>query len=352
MTGSTSCCWKRGSYRKEPACTTLLSHVETITILFAMPTPTILVATWGNGLFSVTGETVHQELANQSVRGLADGGHGSVLAIVGRHSLCRRSSDGEWTEIAKSEFELSCCVPIGDVVFVGTDDAQVLRIDPDGTQHCLTGFDTVPGRDQWYAGTAIVDGKVMGPPLGIRSMTATCDAAVLLANVHVGGIPRSTDGGLTWQPTIDIESDVHQVCAHPTRPDLVIAASAVGLCMSRDAGATWTIEQRGLHAPHCSAVAFGRNDVFVSASADPFSAQGAVYRRPIGSDEPLQPLGGGMPAWTDGRADTDCITARDSTVAVIDGSGRLYVSQDDGATWSCPIDRRLPEPSGLHIRNA
>jgi len=313
-----------------------------------MPTPSILVATWDNGLFSVTGKMVHQELANQSVRSLVADGHGRVLAIVGGHSLCRRSSEGAWTEIAKSELDLSCCVPIGNVVFVGTDDAHILRIVPDGAQQRLTGFDAVAGRDKWYAGSAIIDGKRVGPPLGIRSMAATCDGAVLLANVHVGGVPRSTDAGLTWRPTIDIDSDVHQVCAHPTRPDLVIAAAGAGLCMSHDAGVTWTIERRGLHAHHCSAVAFGRNDIFVSASTDPFTMQGAVYRRPIDGNGPLQPLGGGMPKWINGKADTECIATRDSMAAVIDRSGCLYVSHDDGATWSCTLDR-LAVPSGLHI---
>ncbi len=312
-----------------------------------MPTPSILVATWGNGLFSVTGKTVRQELAGQSVRSPVADDDGRVLAIVGGHSLCRRSPDGEWAEVAKSEFALSCCVQIGNVVFVGTDDAHILRVDPDGAQQRLMGFDAVEGRDKWYAGSAIIDGKRMGPPLGIRSMAATCDG-VLLANVHVGGIPRSTDSGLTWRPTIDIDSDVHQVCAHPTRPEIVIAASAVGLCMSRDAGATWTIEQQGLHALHCSAVAFGRNDIFVSASTDPFAAQGAVYRRPIDGNRPLQPLGGGMPKWIEGKADTDCIATRDSMIAVVDWSGHLYVSHDDGSSWSCLCDG-LTGPSGLHI---
>lgn len=312
------------------------------------PTPAILVATWGDGLFSVTGETIHQELADQSVRGLAADGRGGVLAIVGGHSLRRRSSDGEWSTIAKSEADLSCCEPIGDDILVGTDDARILRVDPDGGRQWLTGFDAVEGRDRWYAGQAIVDGEVMGPPLGIRSMSATCDGGALLANVHVGGIPRSTDAGLTWRPTIEIDSDVHQVRAHPNRPDLVIAAAGAGLCISRDAGATWTIESQGLHAPHCSAVAFGRNDMFVSASVDPFSEQGAVYRRPIDGDGPLQPLGGGMPRWTAGAADTNCIATRDSMVAVIDKSGCLYASHDDGAASSCPFDR-LTGPGGLHI---
>jgi hypothetical protein len=299
-----------------------------------MQTPNILVATWDDGLFDVTGTAVRHELAGRSVRGLTDDGREGVLAIVGGHSLRRRSSDGEWTEIAVAEFDLSCCAAIGNAVFVGTDDARILRVDPDGTQRILTGFDAVEGRDAWYAGAMMVDGKLMGPPLGIRSMTATCDGVVLLANVHVGGVPRSADSGLTWHPTIDVESDVHQVCAHPERPNLVIAASAKGLCVSRDAGTTWSIEREGLHAAHCSAVAFGRNDLFVSASTDPFAAQGAVYRRPIDGSAPLQPLGGGIPRWLDGSVDTGCIAARDSTVAVIDGSGSLYLSHDDGATWA------------------
>jgi hypothetical protein len=89
--------------------------------------------------------------------------------------------------------------------------------------------------------------------------------------------------------------------------------------------------------------------MFVSASIDPFSEQGAVYRRPIDGNGPLQPLGGGMPRWTDGAADTDCIATRDSMVAVIDKSGCLYVSYDDGATWSCPFDRLTGPRRASHL---
>jgi hypothetical protein len=38
------------------------------------------------------------------------------------------------------------------------------------------------------------------------------------------GVPRSTDGGATCQPTIDVDSDVHEVRAHPKRPGVVMAA--------------------------------------------------------------------------------------------------------------------------------
>jgi photosystem II stability/assembly factor-like uncharacterized protein len=189
---------------------------------------------------------------------------------------------------------------------------------------------------------------VVGRPLGIRSMSAACDGTVLLVNVHVGGIPRSADGGLTWQPTIEVNCDVHQVAAHATQPDVAVAASAAGVCLSRDAGATWSVDRRGLHAYHCSAVALGRNDLFISAAAGQFAEQSVVYRRPLDGTDALQPLEGGIPKWLDGIVDTDCIATRDSTVALIDNSGSLYVSHDDGVSWSASFDR-VPQPSALFI---
>lgn len=298
-----------------------------------MTTPTVLAATWRDGLFVVTGEPRHQELAGQSVRALAPDGHGGALAVVDGHALCRRTLDGEWSTIATSEFQLACSVAVRDVIYVGTDDARLLRVSANGKVDQLSGFDAVAGRDRWYAGSALINGQLVGPPLGIRSITATSDGTVLLANVHVGGIPRSMDGGVTWQPTIDVDSDVHEVCAHPIHPGIVIAAAAIGLCISRDSGATWTVEQEGLHASYCSAVAFSGSDILVSASADHFATQGAVYRRPMDEHGPLVPVSG-LPRWIDGIADTGCIATRASALAVADKAGNLYVSADTGSTWS------------------
>ena len=301
-----------------------------------------ILATWDDGLFVVSGEDRHHELAGQPVHALATDGHGGTLAIVSGDSLRRRTSDGEWQTLATSEFQLACCAPVADVIYVGTDDARVLRVSGDGSVEQLRGFETVDGRDTWYAGSAIIDGQRVGPPLGVRSLAATADGRVLLANVHVGGIPRSTDSGASWHATIDIDTDVHEVCAHQSDPDLVIAAAGIGLCVSQDGGATWSVEQDGLHACYCSAVAL------VATSTDHFAARGAIYRRPIGTRRPFELVGGGLPEWIDGIADTRCVATRGAAAAVADGAGNLYVSTDTGSTW---IRRAcgLPPPSSVVI---
>ncbi len=309
---------------------------------------TILVATWEEGLFAVTGDGRAQEIANLPVRGLAPDGHGGAIAVVGKHSLSRRAASGEWTTIATSEFELSCCMAVGDIIYVGTDDARMLRLRDGGVLDPLEGFDKVAGREAWFAGSAIINGQRLGPPLGIRSVAANSDGSILFANVHVGGIPRSIDGGRTWQPTIDINSDVHEVRAHPADPNIIAAASAAGLCLSRDGGATWTIERDGLHASHCSAVAFSGDDILVSAATDPFAAQGKIYRRPIRPDGRIVAVEEGLPMWINGIADTGCVATSGSTVAVVDRGGTLYLSTESGLAWS-RSGSGLPAPSSVLI---
>ena len=311
-------------------------------------TSTVLVATWRAGLFVVSGGTHEQELTGHSVRALAADGHGGALAIVDGRSLCRRAPSGVWSTIATAETDLACCVAARDIIYAGTDDASVLRVSATGEIERLRGLDEVAGRDKWYAGSALIDGKVMGPPLGIRSMTATSDGAVLLANVHVGGIPRSIDGGATWRPTIDIDSDVHEVRGHPNRPGIVAAAAAVGLCTSSDGGATWKVEQAGLHASYCSAVEFAGDDILVAASDGHFAPHGAIYRRGVDESGPLVRVKGALPEWLDGIADTGLIAANGSAVAVADQKGNLHASADNGRTWSRRAEG-IPYPSCILI---
>jgi hypothetical protein len=313
-----------------------------------MTNPTVLAATWSDGLSEFSGATVRHLFAGRSVRALAAIGSRDALAIVDDHSLWRRTESGEWSTIATSELHLSCAVAVGATIYIGTDDARVLRVNATGEMHELDGFNAVSGRETWRAGGTVIDGEFIGPPLGIRSMTATSDGTTLLANVHIGGIPRSTDGGRTWYPTIDIDNDVHQVVAHPIDANLVIAAAATGLCVSRDGGATWAIESDGLHGTHCTAVAFTNNDILVSAATQHFATEGAVYRRPIDGDGPLVPVDAGFPRWTDRIVDTGCIASRHGTLAIADAGGNLYISASAGESWM----RRatgLSSPSNLLV---
>jgi hypothetical protein len=86
--------------------------------------------------------------------------------------------------------------------------------------------------------------------------------------------------------------------------------------------------------PTVLAASFSSSDILVSASADHFATQGAVYRRPIDGPGPLVPVDGGLPRWITGIADTGCIATRGATLAVADKGGNLYGSADAGRTWS------------------
>ncbi len=76
--------------------------------------PTVLVATWRDGLFVVAAENRDQEVGTQSVRALASDGRGGALAIVNGRTLRRRARDGVWSTMATTEMDFACCVVVGD----------------------------------------------------------------------------------------------------------------------------------------------------------------------------------------------------------------------------------------------
>src|SRR5258708_12264238 len=122
------------------------------------------MATWRDGLFVIAGETPEQELGNQSVRALTPDGHGGALAIVNGRSLRRRTPDGLWSTIVITELDLACCVPVGDVIYVGTEDARVLRVGADGALEQLRGFDAVAWPETCHAPSAPPNVPLLLPP--------------------------------------------------------------------------------------------------------------------------------------------------------------------------------------------
>jgi photosystem II stability/assembly factor-like uncharacterized protein len=221
------------------------------------------------------------------------------------------------------ELRLTSVLPLDRAVLAGTSEAHLVRLE-DGVAQTLESFESAEGRDAWYT--------PWGGPPDVRSM-AMAASGDLYVNVHVGGILRSGDDGRSWRPTMDIQADVHEVRTVDERPDLVLAAAAVGPMVSTDAGSTWSVDPNGLHAPYCRAVALSGDTLLVTASDGPFGKRAAVYRRPLAGKGPFEKCTQGLPEWFPGNIDTGCLAATPDLVAFGTEEGEVFVSDDAGASW-------------------
>lgn len=243
------------------------------------------------------------------------------LAIVDRHEIWRSADGDAWTHVVSSvNLELECLADTVAGVIVGTSQAHLLRVeDPPTPLATVTAFDEVEGRDDWYT--------PWGGPPATRSISEDDDA--VYANVHVGGIVRSRDRGQTWEPTIDIDADVHRVWAGTP---WVFAACARGLAVSRDGGDSWAFETDGLHSTYCRGVTVCGDTVLLSASNGPRGGRGAIYRRALAGG-PLERCRAGLQEWFDGNIDSACLDATPELAAFGTGEGRVFASEDEGSTW-------------------
>ncbi|MBI3974947.1 MAG: hypothetical protein HY334_00985, partial [Armatimonadetes bacterium] len=203
-----------------------------------MAAPHLLIGT-SDGLFELRASERHT-LAGQPVTALAVR-DAVAWAILNGREIRRSEGNTAWHVVAQVEArKANCLLPTDSGLFVGTSEAHLLRL-RDGGLESVNSFDRIEGRDEWFT--------PWGGPPATRSLSAG-PTGTLYANIHVGRVARSTDGGSTWRPTMDIGADVHQVLAHPADAALVLAASAVGLGISSDGGATWTFRRAGLHATY------------------------------------------------------------------------------------------------------
>jgi len=213
----------------------------------------------------------------------------------------------------------------GSDLLAGTQGAHLVRVGVDGgANQPVTSFDDVKGRDRWY--------QPHGGPPAVRTMAADGEGR-LYVNVHVGGIVRSDDGGRSWQPTIDIDVDVHQVITVPGAPGRVLAATARGLATSDDYGKSWKIVDEGLHATYARAVAVSDDMVFLSVSEGPDGKKASVYRRPLAGTRRFGKVRGGLPELFSGNVDSGCIAASGKTIVVGAPDGRIHRSVDNGLKW-------------------
>ncbi len=299
----------------------------------------VLVPTYFGCRTFLNGSERSTELAGRAVSTVAAEHGGSCLAIVDEREIWRRANDGVWSLRATAEIPLQSITSAQGIIFAGgMNEATILRIPANGGPEPLEGFHAVPGRNEWFA---------VGPPLGIRSLAINADGSALLAAVHVGGIPRSTDGGQTWQPTIPVAFDVHEVQAHPTLPNIAVAAAAAGLCTSEDAGRTWRLHSERFEWASLLAVALVADEALFSVQDGPFAKRSQIWRWQIGTEK-LEQVRDGLPEWLEGKVDTGHIAAGNGRAAVCDGSGTLWLSRTGSLGWE-RIATDLPYASGVVI---
>jgi len=298
----------------------------------------VLVATsTGCRVFSGDGDG-KVEIADRQVWALAPDIGGAVLAIVDGKEIWRRSANAEWSLLATADITLASIAAVNGKIFAGSmAEAVMASIAPSNEVERLTGFDNVPGRSEWFGN---------GPPLHIRALTATVDCDVIMAAVHVGGIPRSTDGGKTWAPTIPVKFDVHEVRAHPSSP-IVAAAAAVGLCVSQDGGRNWSVITDGLEETNSLAVAVLPDEVLFSIQDGPFAVRSQIWRWQINGQR-VEQVRQGLPPWLKGKVDTGHIAANKEQAAIVDGGGDLWLSKAGSTGWEC-IATDLQDAYGVHI---
>lgn len=264
------------------------------------------------------------ELAGRRVWTLAPAPDGGCLAVVDEKEIWRREAGGAWCRVSSTGISLQSVLSVGDAIFAGgMDEAVLLRLSANGEAERLKGFDHVPGRHEWIG---------HGPPLGVRGLAATVDEAVVLAAVHVGGIPRSEDRGETWAPTIPVLFDVHEVRAHPSLSNIVVAAAAVGLCVSRDGGRNWRVLAEALEVKHALAAAVLPEEALFSIQDGPFASRSQVWRWRLGGER-LEQVRDGLPKWLEGKIDTGHLTANGGRAALSDGGGNLWLSTVGSTGW-------------------
>jgi hypothetical protein len=271
----------------------------------------ILVGT-DDGLHELEGDTFLQGHAVSGLQHSPDGWWAILDGQTVVHIGDEGSATFEW-------LNPRCLLPTEEGLLVGGPEAKLWR-----NGEPVASFQEIEGRDGWYT--------PWGDPPDTRSIARTADGT-LHVNVHVGGIPRSRDGGKTWEPTIDVDADVHQVIAHPTDPSLVLAACASGLAVSRTGGDTYEIVDRGLHATYSRAVAIAGDMALFTVSEGHRGGRSGVYRLSLAGISPERSTDG-LPEWFEDNIDTGCLAAADTVAAFGTTDGELYVSEDGGRSWT------------------
>jgi hypothetical protein len=283
--------------------------------------PRILAGT-GDGLYDFdfpSGQRTVSHAGHAVTDVAAEGGR--PWAILDGGEIWRTTGDDRWIHIAALQgLSGNCVTSTVAGILVGTSEARLFRVVGEALE-AVSAFDQVGERSEWFT--------PWGGPPDTRSISEDGDAVYV--NVHVGGILRSDDQGTSWQPTIDINADVHRVLAVS---DKLLAACAQGLATSQDRGGRWTMRSDGLHASYCRGVAVCGDAVLLTASTGPGGHRSAIYRGELNGGS-FERCTAGLPEWFAANIDSLCLDAVPEGSAATFGTaeGEVFASLDYGETW-------------------
>ena len=242
-------------------------------------------------------------------------------------------------------------------LYAGTEPAH-LFVSRDGGESWqeLTSLRAVPTIEKW----------MFPAPPGIAHVKhITFDprsADTIYASVEVGAGLKSTDGGKTWRQMSGFFEDVHRMVVTAARPDDVFMGNGIGIYHSADAGDTW--EQL---TDRTARIAYPDQVIVHPRHPDTVFIAGAIcgpgdWRRTKTADARVarsrdggktwEYLEGGLPPHIHGNIEGFALNVYPDGAALFAGTtdGDLFVSEDEGDTWST-IARRIGAVSkgGHHL---
>jgi photosystem II stability/assembly factor-like uncharacterized protein len=257
---------------------------------------------------------------------------GNTVWAGGASGVLRSDDGGErWEDAGLAQDVFSLAVGPGGAVYAGSEPSAVFASDDRGAPwRELESLQLLPSRPTWSF-----------PPRPWTSHVrwiapSPHDPEVLLVGIELGGLMRSSDGGVSWQDhRPGAQPDVHCIAWHPSAPGRAYEAGGGGSAWSADGGDTWRRADDGRDRHYTWALAADPDDPdvwFVSASTGPGAAhrggdpQARVYRRR--GEAPWEQLDGPVHAMPYALAFT-----ADGTLVAGLADGTLHASDDRGDSW-------------------
>ena len=272
---------------------------------------------------------------NGGVQRVAECGNAAVIALKGG-DIAVVDGVGVRTVATGIDEEVAALLALSTNpldVLIGTDDsAFVYRLRGDGPAVRVEAFDALECRSEWYT--------PWGGPPAVRAFAASTDGWIY-ADIHVGSIMRSPDGGVTWEPvTPDLHVDVHEVATSPVDAGRLYANTADAVFISDDRGTTWTHRPDGFSARYGRAIAVHpteRDVVLASVSNGPGGGDARLYRTED-AGVTWSHVVDGFPASNENNIDTFQVAFTPDGTAWAAVGSTLYAGRDGGSEWAAAWD--------------